>query len=196
MKNTLKCIIFALVSVALGIGLGIGLLRWWVITHLDLSHLASTGQIRPSEVAGVVDSLAQKAKDGKLPLIGVDFSTVGFPIQEARLLELQQMIQVYSIEFGNPPEDSTELIRLYSIENNSAELKRNAQKDARECQFFHSPEKSYLLNCDGWSPTNAENLNQLLDRIDKETQKFYAVGGHVLLYFPSRTSQQINGPIR
>ncbi|MFZ0634255.1 MAG: hypothetical protein WA755_09790 [Candidatus Acidiferrales bacterium] len=180
MKKLITYFVIALASA----GLGLGLVRWWVIAHLDLSRAVYIQKEPASTIANLVDDLDGKIKSGELPSIKEDFASVGSRTQEARLLELRRFVQSFEVGYGRPPRDSSELGRLATEGELSLQQRRLVQKDARDCQVFPMPGDSYLLNCDEWHPTQSESLSQFVARLDKETERFYVIGGHVFVYSP------------
>jgi hypothetical protein len=179
--------VYLLISLVLGL-VALGLLRWWVLARLDLSHVLSTRDARPTETAKVIDSLGQKIHEGELPSIKEDFSTVGSPTKEALLLELRRFMQVFEAGFRRPSKDSAELGRLITEGSLSKQQKSVIRREIRQCQIFTLPENSYLLNCDGWGSTDPENVNRLVQKLDKQSERFYINDGHVFLYSPPLTS--------
>src|SRR5260370_23497214 len=171
--GTLSCLVLAFVVI-----------RWWVVSHLDFSQVGQVRVISPGSLTQQIDSLALDMKQGKAPWRKVDLASVGAPREEARLLWLRHLVQVFEVGFGRLPKDASELHQLILQVSPSFHQRKLLEEDARECGIFTFPQDSYLLNCDGWRTAEAKNLESLVERFDTETEKFYVVGGHVFLYAP------------
>jgi hypothetical protein len=160
------------------------LIRWWVVSHLDFSQVGQVSAISPVRLAKEVDSLALDIKEGKTPSRKVDLASVGAPEEEAQLLGLRHLVEVFEVGFRRPPKDASELQQLILQASPMFRQRRLLDEDARECGIFTFPQDSYLLNCDGWRPAEPNDLRSLVERFDSEIEKFYVVEGHVFLYAP------------
>jgi hypothetical protein len=165
------------------------LIRWWVVSHLDFSQVGQVSTISPARLTKDVDSLALDIKDGKTPWRKVDLASVGAPEEEARLLGLRHLVEVFEVGLGRPPNDASELQQIILKASPRFRQRRLLDEDARECGIFTFPQDSYLLNCDGWRPAAPNDLRSLVERFDSETEKFYVVGGHVFLYAPPSSAR-------
>ncbi len=89
-------------------------------------------------------------------------------------------MQVYEISFGKTLTQSSDLQRM---KLSKPEEQRAVAEVVGECEILESVSDSYLLNCDGWRPSQAQ-LRDTVNQFDTQTVKFYVLDGHVVLYAP------------
>lgn len=140
-----------------------------------------------SKISEYVESIRQEQAAGRLPWRLADYSTVGFPEKEAKLQRLRNEVTFFEITFRRPPTTLWELTALFQA---WPALRSAREKDyiefARECEIFSSAfDDAYVLNCDGWRPGGLGSVNKLMRTFEPDTEKFYSVNGHVLLYVPA-----------
>jgi hypothetical protein len=164
--------------------LAVIVMRWWVIDHLNFSQVGHTIQADPRNAAQMLETLARDIKDGTIPTRSIDLASVGAPDEEARLLGLRHLFQVFVIAFGGPPKSAADLKRLLTLRSLDSQQQEIVEEDSRKCLILAFPEDSYLLSCDGWRFQNPEDLQLLRQKFDSTTERFYLVGGHVFLYAP------------
>jgi hypothetical protein len=170
--GTLTCFVLAFLVI-----------RWWVVSHLDFSRIGQVSVVSPAAVGEQIKILALDAKNGKQPWNKLDLSSVGVPGEEAKLLGLRHLIQVFEVGFGRPPKDASELQRrILEVAPINFAQRKVLEEDARDCAIITFQQNSYLLNCDGWP--RRDDPKFLVEHFDNETEKFYAVEGHVFLYAP------------
>jgi len=186
----MRRIAICFLTVLIFLVIAFGVFRRWAITHLSFSGVGSAHAIEASGVARTIDTLSQSIKEGKLPSMKEDFTSVGSPREEAKLIELRRFLQVFEAGFGRPPQNASELSSLATRSALSPEQRILAKRYASDCEIFTFPEHSYLLNCDNWQPTDIKDLQALVERFDTTTEKFYAVQKHIFLYSPPYANRQ------
>jgi hypothetical protein len=171
-----------------------------VCAYLGLSYyVQKTFKLRISvpaitEKGRVIGDEAKKLGDevrhGHVPRRPLDHKSVGFPRQEARLLQLQNSITLFSASYGHLP---TDVGQLSSLSVPPAD-KRSFDSLIKDCQILGLEPDSYILNCDGWTPPPASQITELVQTFDGEIERFYVREGHVLLFVPPSTSRRVAGP--
>src|SRR5260370_6208661 len=142
MRKSTKIIIILIPLTLVCVYLGVS---WYVrkTFTLQISVPAIAEQARP--IGGEVDKLDKRAREGTIPWRAVDHSSVGYPQQEAKLLQLRSGIDFFSGAFGHLPTDIKEMSRL------PAQPANNYESLIGDCQILTIGSDSYILNCDGWS---------------------------------------------
>jgi hypothetical protein len=118
--------------------------------------------------------------DKRLPDIS---NNVGSALTEAKLLEIRRDVRSYESMHRRLPVDFSELESVAFPPN----WKGNLEKFGNECQVIVLTSDSDILNCDGWTPPSASDLKTLVRSFDPQTERFYKVQGHVLLFVPPLT---------
>jgi len=127
----------------------------------------------------VITELAGK---GAFPSRNVNHSSVGSPLIESRLIELRRDMGIYESRHQRLPVDFPELLSLGFPPN----WKDHLEKFEKECEIVSLTPDSCILNCDGWALPSA-NVQALVHTFDPQTERFYKVENHILLYVPPLT---------
>jgi hypothetical protein len=134
-----------------------------------------------------IERLAQSARTGEIPWRRLDFSSVGSPEREAQLLQLRRAIDVYSLSHSQPAVRIEGMSSWLRAPQKYAYQKR-VYEALRECQILNLQVDSYILNCDGWVAPASPQLPELVGTFDRETEKFYLIEGHTILFVPPPVS--------
>jgi hypothetical protein len=127
------------------------------------------------------ETIGQKAKAGGIPWRKVDLSGFDSDPSAKEILETKGAVDEFELRQHRLPANSAELLSsLELVERNSGA----AERIARDCQVVVLKEDSYILNCDGWSKPEPSQLTQILSSFEEETEKFYRIHDHTLLYEP------------
>jgi hypothetical protein len=161
---------------------GAGLL----IVHRGLSRLSRLN-LQPTPQLQAIEKELQVVKalalSGSFPGRKFDHSSVGSIPVESELVDLRRDITVYESMHGRLPNDFTELASVKFPPNSDKRL----AKYAKECRIIGLSVDSCILTCDSWTPPTSEDLVSLVHSFDPQTERFYKVQSHVLLYLPSPT---------
>lgn len=158
--------------------------RQWVIAHLDFSSLGQPSN-GAADVMRAIVAVASGVKEGRIAWRKADYSSVGFPQKERELLDLRRALDLFEIAYGHLPAKSGDLMSLANPQQDTnATERRTCARLATECQLVPLGKDSFLLNCDGWPLPNEAAVHSLVGTFDQQTEKFYLVQGHVLLYLP------------
>jgi hypothetical protein len=125
----------------------------------------------------------EKARKDSFPLRRFDHSSVGSAHAEAKLLEIRRDIGSYESINRHLPVNFSELESVGFPPN----WKEDLEKFGNECQVIVLTSDSDILNCDGWTRPSASDLKALVRSFDPQTERFYKVQGHVLLFVPPLT---------
>jgi len=186
MKKPTKILLWTLLALVLAY-----LAMWWYVSatfELRIFPLSAEDRARINLVAEELSKLAQGVSNGTTPWRQVDRSSVGFPLQEANLVQLRNGIDFFAGSFGRQPSDASELPRLLTLPGMGWSQKHLYQTLAKECQILTLQPDSYILNCDGWNAPPWSHIGDLVRTFNREKEKFYAVQGHVILFVPSPVS--------
>jgi hypothetical protein len=145
--------------------------------NLDLSHPSSDVAV----LAASVSHLERQAREETIAARKFDHSSIGFDPAERKLLELRRDMAIYESIHKRLPVDFAELLSIGLPPSRN----ESAQNLGKECRIIALAANSGILNCDGWEPRSATDLNSLVDTFEPHTERFYEIGGHVLLYIPS-----------
>jgi hypothetical protein len=132
------------------------------------------------EIAKSVGATSQGVMKGTVPWRKVDTSSIGFPEKEARLLTLKSDVDVFILTFGHRPSHIGEISHLSETPHSDKRLRK-------ECEIVNLEADSYILDCDSFSSISETEMMGLLKSFDKETERFYEVRGHIVLYAPPFT---------
>ena len=179
MKKRAVTISLAAIGVLL---LVIGFVSWYAQHKLASAYGSSTPKAEANAhiLAKQIESFQEELQHGQIPGIREDFQSVGFPQRETELLRFRHWMQVYEISFGKTLTQSSDLQRM---KLSKPEEQRAVAEVVGECEILESVSDSYLLNCDGWRPSQAQ-LRDTVNQFDTQTVKFYVLDGHVVLYAP------------
>jgi hypothetical protein len=113
-----------------------------------------------------------------------DHSSVGSIAIESEVVDLRRDISAFEALHGRLPVNFRELSSVRFPPNSDERVSQYA----KECRIVGLTVDSCILNCDSWTPPNNEALNRLVRSFDSQTERFYKVQGHVLLYVPPPTA--------
>ena len=150
---------------------------FWMIktTHFPTSSSALNAIRTQAEIIG------QKAKSGGIPWRKVDLSGFDSDPTAKELLETKRAVDEFELRQHRLPANSAELLSsLELVERNT----NAAERIATDCQIVVLKEDSYILNCYGWSRPEPSQLKQIVSSFEEETEKFYRIHDHTLLYEP------------
>src|SRR4029077_20211529 len=185
MKRVIKIAVWTL-SILVLVSLAFALYVSYVLKtfNLRLPPLSAAEKT----IADEVGTLDQGMRDGTIAWRKADYTSVGFPDQEAKLLHLRSGIDFFTGSFGHAPSDIKDLARLSTVPGLSSNQKRLYGSLVRDCQILTMQTDSYILNCDGWSPPSSLQIEQWTRTVDRETEKFFVMQGHVILFVPPPVS--------
>lgn len=166
------------------------LLGYYVQKTFSLQISVPETSATAQSIGKQVNTITDAVHNGTIPYRKVNLTSVGLPSGEARLLELQGLLENYEVVFGRPPQDVSELRQLKDGQSLTFIQRWHIEKIARECHIFAFPQDSFLLNCDSWPVPTSESAHSLVEGFDKETEQFYVVGGHLFLYAPPPMSRK------
>ena len=184
MMKTAKTKIFAVGCVAIiTCILGIYSLLYWRIRTMRVWN----GPVLEKTAEAITENLKEATKQvppGSAPWRKVDHNSIGFPSSEAELLELEGFVGVFEVSQRSLPAHSADLLALERVAPRPPRVQARLNKLVKDCQLISLAEDSYILNCDGWTPPSGEALKPLVNAFDSETERFYNLQGHVILYVP------------
>jgi hypothetical protein len=159
---------------------------WYAHRRLTIGPMAMTDEDRAKFVAAqrILEQTVAGMKSGQVPWKQLDYSSVGSPKEEGVLLQLRRDLGAFEIMFGRWPTGIRELRRLNSAFEATLTQRFHREAIIRACRIVSVRSESYILNCDGWDPPEDHELQLLVGRFDPETEKFYAIQGHVILFVP------------
>ncbi len=179
-----KWLILAVAS-ALAVVAGASLYALWRFQHTPLRAFNEEDLRWFEGLIMGAEEFHKEMSAGKMPWRKADYSSVGFPEKEAKLRELRTAIELSQIRFGRLPNNPAELLDMIKVSEIRSDEKREYAELARECQIVVLAPDSYILNCNGWKLPNKAELSRLVESFDPDTEKFYLVQRHVILYAPS-----------
>lgn len=158
--------------------------------RIETAHFGRT----PNDVQRLgrtIDNLATQGRQGILPSRKVDYTSLGFKVKESDLLWLRRAISIFEASRHRVPERLDELTQLsYPVGE-----KDILQRLVMDCQMIVFEQDSYLLNCDHWTkPVIDGDFSALLSSFDTETERFYRVQEHLLLYIPPTKNRDRSVP--
>lgn len=128
-----------------------------------------------------IDAAADALRKGEAGWIRVDHSTVGFPEKEGQLVGARDAIETYFRMFHRLPHQLSDLLKIRTA---TLREKLAVAKIAWACELFPLTTESYILNCDGWKAPQKAKLEEMVRGFDRETERFYLLESHVILYVP------------
>jgi hypothetical protein len=159
----------------------------WIGLLLQVRHkLESLDFSGPNPQVGALQAELKEItklalRDKALPMRKFDPSSIGFKPVESEELDLRRDVNIFESSQKRLPVDFKDLQNGVKLPGTWAE---KLTRYAKECGIVILNHESYILNCDGWMPANAEELNSLVHSFDSRTGRFYEVQNHVLLYSP------------
>ncbi len=157
---------------------GLYALRTWKLPPLIMS---AEDKARVEALQKSVDAVVEALRKGEVGWRRADHSTVGFPEKESQLVKARNEIEIYYRTFHRLPQRLSDLLKIRTA---TLRQKFTFAKIAWECEFFPLTSESYILNCDGWKAPQKAKLEEMVGGFDRETERFYVVEGHVVLYVP------------
>lgn len=115
----------------------------------------------------------------------VDKTSVGFPVIERKLQDVDQLVTAFQFRFGRLPFSIAELTAIPEVAPwfRRERAKIEIRLESWNCRIFGLTADSYFLNCDGWSP-HEKTLQDLKVAADKRYVRFHNFSGHVVLSVP------------
>lgn len=112
--------------------------------------------------------------------VKVDESSIGEKKQEAMMLYVAAMVDLYQVGFGSLPEKVADLDRLRNFDNSS---KLNGRELEKVCSIYSDGNaSSFVVSCSQSRPPNPEVV-QFMRKADY-VKKFYKLGQSEILYVP------------
>jgi hypothetical protein len=171
-KQTRVAVIVLLVLLIGGVG-------FIAYVRASIHHL---GFLTTSDVK-VLMSAANEARaaveHNKSCVLPMDESTKGDRRQEAEMLYIAAMLDLYRAKFGVAARSLSDLDRLRDFDQNSRLDKRRLEKD---CFVYVDPSGASVVSCGGSKPSSA-GLAKLVPGAEY-VQRFYRVGKSEVLYIP------------
>ncbi len=175
----------------LAVGTAYAALVVYVQMHLSLgpSNYGPEERAKLAEDIHQIEAVASGVKAGKIPWRTVDYRSIGFPEQEAKLLQLRRWVDAFEVKFHRLPASVGDFSQLAA----SGDQRRRFRRFASQCQIVALESESYILNCSEWKFESRADLDHLVGSFPPATEKFYLVWNHVILYVPPFVS---NRPLR
>ena len=111
--------------------------------------------------------------------IKVDESSIGEKRQEAMMLYVAAMVDLYQVGFGSLPTRIADLDRLRDFDNSS---KLNGRELENVCSIYSDGNGSFVVSCGQSRPSNPEVV-EFMRKADN-VKKFYRLGQLEILYVP------------
>jgi len=177
MLNTkLRTALFLLTAIAVT---AFGLLAY---LRLSLRH-AHIGFFTTHDVE-VLTSAANEARvavaQNKACVFPIDESGRGDRKQEAEMLYIAAMLNLYRAKFGVAARSLADLDRLSDFDRHNGLDRRRLEKD---CSLYVDPSGATVVSCGGSMPLGTE-LTKFISGAEF-VQRFYSVGESEVLYIPS-----------
>jgi len=161
-----------------------------LVVHRGLRRLSRLN-FQPTPQVQSIEKELQVVKalalSGSLPKRKFDHSSVGSIAIESELVDLRRDASVFESMHGRLPVDFTELVNVKFPPDSDKRL----TKYAKECRIVSLSVDSCILDCDSWTPPSPDDLRSLVRSFDSQTERFYKVEGHVLLYIPPPTTSAV-----
>jgi len=148
------------------------------LRRLSMLNFQPTPQVQ--SIANQLQVVKALALSGSFPRREFDHSSVGSIAIESELVDLRRDAGVFESMHDRLPVDFTELGGVKFPPDSNKRL----AKYAKECQIVSLSVDSCILDCDSWRPPSPADLSSLVRSFDSQTERFYKVQGHVLLYVP------------
>ncbi len=164
--------------------LALAVMAWLALLHQVGQRIASTDFSEVNAKAKVigkqVELIRKLASIGAFPSRRRNLTSVGAPLIEKKLITLSRDSRLYESRYDRLPLNFEELKRFGLPQD----WEENVERLAEECQIVPLTAHSTILNCDGWARPSADELNLLVRSFDSQTEQFYEIDRHVLLYIP------------
>jgi len=169
--------------------LGLAVLSWLAIVEFASYRLRNTDfSIHSAQIEAMqknLKAITQLARQGVLPSRKVNHSSVGSALTESKLIELRRDMGIYESMHQRLPIDFIELLNVRF----PPDWKDHLEKFEKECEIVSLTPDSCILNCDGWALPSANDVEALVHSFDNQTERFYKVENHVLLFVPPLTKE-------
>lgn len=119
-------------------------------------------------------------EQNKACVLPIDESSVGNRREEAEMLYVAAMLDLYRAKFGVAARDLRDLDRLRDFDQNNRLDKRRLEKD---CAVYVDPGGATVVSCGGSKPSTTD-LAKLVSGAEY-VQKFYRLGVSEALYIPA-----------
>lgn len=160
----------------------IGMVGALTYFHLSLRRMR-IGFLTPADVRTLMEA-AERARgavaENRTCVFGIDDSSIGDQGQEAKMLYLAAMLDLYRVKFGRTPATVAELDRLRTFDKANA---LDVGKLDKECSIYPNSGGASVITCGTWRPSS-DDLAALTNRAGY-VQMFYRVGDHEVLYVPA-----------
>jgi hypothetical protein len=134
-----------------------------------------------------LQSVASKTRNGTMSPRKVNLSTIGFPEEEGELRSFRHWLQVYVVTRGEIPKQSSQMATFFAASQLPSNQRSAARRSTEQCNILHLGNDSYALSCDNWNPPDPSSLARITQTFDPETERFYILDGHVILFAPPPT---------
>jgi hypothetical protein len=155
----------------------------YVISHFEIPIHFSKDSF--AGLASEIKPIETGLRGGSIPWRISDYSSVGFPKQEAQLIEMRRAVDFFHVKYGRLPEIPDDFLRLTTIPGIPSTNKNAFKEIANDCSILVLGEDSYILNCDGWKPWAPGEARKHAQNYDNRTEKFYTADNHVILFVPA-----------
>ena len=174
-------IALAVVAVAYG-----SLVLYWQF-HFKISPISLSDQeyARVARIGQEVEEVGKGMKAGQVPWRKIDYASVGLPDKEAKLLRLREAVNAFQLKFNRLPDSPSELWELSRAVPGAEYRQKELRRLGRDCGLVSVTADSYILNCDQWSPPDRVALDRLVGTFQSDTERFYLVESHLILFVPS-----------
>jgi hypothetical protein len=160
--------------------LATGVVGFIAYVRASIHHL---GFLTTSDVK-VLLSAANEARaevaQNKACLFSIDESSVGDKKQEAEMLYIAAMLDLYRAKFGVAARSLGDLDRLRDFQQRSRLDTRRLQED---CYVYIDPSSASVVTCRGEKPSDIELARVM--RTAEYVQRFYRLGESEVLYIPA-----------
>ena len=156
----------------------------YVGSHLVIPLHSSNDSLAP--LVNEIKLIDTGLRTGLIPWRISNYSTIGFPKQEAQLIEMRRAVDFFQVKYRRLPEIPDDFLRLTTIPGIPSTNKNEFKKIANDCSILVLGEDSYILNCDGWKPWDPDEARNHVQNYDNRTEKFYTVDKHLILFVPVR----------
>lgn len=161
--------------------LGTTIAGFLIYFSVSLRHIR-LGLFTPADVQMLL-SAANEARDAveqhKACVLPIDESSLGNRTQEAEMLYLAAMLDLYRAKFGMAPRTLADLDRLRDFGKANRLDGLRLEKD---CSVYLDPSGATAVSCGGTRPSNTD-LAKLISSAEY-VQKFYRLGNSEVLYVP------------
>jgi len=161
---------------------------WLALLHQVGKRIESADFSEASAKAKVigkqVELIRKLASVGAFPSRRRNLTSVGAPLIEKKLITLSRDSSLYESRYDRLPLNFEELKRFGLPQD----WEEDVERLEGECQIVPLTAHSTIMNCDGWARPSADELNLLVRSFYPQTERFYEIDGHILLYIPPFTT--------